>query len=449
MIVITYVAFGILGVLCISLQYAAIKSRKEPAVGNNPTFLQFQRGYFAAYFPAILADWLQGPYLYKLYNHYGFQEDQIAVLYVCGFASTVILGTWAPIAADRYGRQKLCIVFTLLYSLACLFKLSRNYGVLIMGRVFGGIATCLLSSAFEAWYISEHVEKHDFPKEWIGVTFSKATVWNGILAIIAGVVANMVAEWFNFGPVSPFMLAIPCLVVSGIVMTVNWSENSSKQQIKFKKSCSEGLTKIATEPRIFLIGIIQSLFESVMYIFVFIWTPVLDDPGNNHVSLGIIFSSFMVCIMIGSALYQLMTLKRVSALYMLAISIAIALFANIICVIATPAHHPMRNLLFVAFLVIEIAVGIYFPAMAHIRSRLVPEATRRSIINWFRVPLNLIACAVLMTLHNSSFHHGNRLIFGTCTGLLVVAMLCVAKFINMVKDDEELETNNGEGQEAA
>ena len=45
---------------------------------------------------------LTGPYLYKLYSHYGFEEAQIAVLYVCGFSSTVILGTWAPIAADRY-----------------------------------------------------------------------------------------------------------------------------------------------------------------------------------------------------------------------------------------------------------------------------------------------------------------------------------------------------------
>ena len=435
---VTYSAFCILGVICIGLQYAAIKSRNEPSVGNNPTFLQFQREYFAAYFPAILADWLQGPYLYKLYHHYGFEEDQIAVLYVCGFASTVLLGTWAPIAADRYGRQKLCMMFTVIYSLACLFKLSQNYGILILGRVLGGMATSLLFSAFEAWYITEHIEKHDFPKEWIGVTFSKATVWNGVLAIVAGFIANIVAEWFGFGPVSPFMLAIPCLVVSGVVVSSKWPENYSKQQVLFKKSCSEGLQKIATEPRIFLIGIIQSLFESVMYIFVFIWTPVLDDPKGGTVSLGIIFSSFMVCIMIGSSIYQLLTVYRVNVLYMLASSIGLALVSNIICVIATPGHDPQKVMLFTAFLVIEIAVGIYFPAITHIRSRLVPEATRRSILNWFRVPLNLIACAVLMMLHNDSFHHGNRLIFGTCTGLLVVACLCVIQFISMVKDDEEL-----------
>ena len=120
MMVITYVSFALLGLLCVALQAWVIKTRKEPSVGNNPTFLQFQRGYFAAYFFALLADWLQGPYLYRLYSHYGFQEDQIAVLYVCGFLSSVLLGTWAPIAADRFGRKKLCILFTIIL-LNCMF----------------------------------------------------------------------------------------------------------------------------------------------------------------------------------------------------------------------------------------------------------------------------------------------------------------------------------------
>ena len=81
MMVITYLSFVFLGLLAAGVQYAAIKSRREPVVGNNPHFIQFQRKYFIAYLPALLADWLQNPYLYKLYTHYGFEEAQIAVLY--------------------------------------------------------------------------------------------------------------------------------------------------------------------------------------------------------------------------------------------------------------------------------------------------------------------------------------------------------------------------------
>ena len=407
-------------------------------------FKTFQWGYFAAYFPALMADWLQGPYLYKLYSYYGFQEDQIAVLYVCGFASTVILGTWAPVAADRFGRRKLCLMFTVVYSLACLFKLSRNYGVLVMGRVLGGIATSLLFSAFEAWYVHEHIETHDFPKEWIAVTFNKATVWNGILAIIAGLTANFLAwAWVDLGPVSPFIAAIPFLVISGVVVSSRWEENYGQQKVKFRHSCMTGLQKIITEPRIFLIGIITSLFESSMYIFVFLWTPILDpaDP-----SLGIVFSCFMVCIMIGSAIFQLLHARRVPVLYLLAASIMFALLANIVCVIATRPDNMNRNLAFIGFLAIETSVGIYFPAMAMIRSRTIPEKYRTSIMNWFRVPLNLIACAVLMMLHNSSWRHGNILIFITCTCLLAIASMCVVKLISLSKEDDELRTTDEDEQ---
>ena len=446
MMLITYLSFCILGVICIVLQYWVRQTDKTPAIGNNPTFLQFQRIYFAAYLPAVVADWFQGPYLYKLYSHYGFQEDQIATLYVCGFASTVLLGTWAPVAAEKFGRQKLCIVFTVTYTIACFFKLSRSYGILILGRILGGIATSLLFSSFEAWYIHEHIESNDFPKEWIAVTFSKATFWNGVLAVLAGIIANVSAEWLDLGPVSPFMLAIPCLIVSGLVVATQWKENYGKQQVKFGKSCFNGLRNIVTDSRIFLIGIIQSLFESSMYIFIFIWTPVLD-PANA--SLGIVFSSFMVCTLIGSAIFQLLSARRVLVVNLLGGAVACAVFGYFLCIFATSPHNTNHRLAFVAFLLIEVAVGIYFPAMSNIRSRVIPEKVRLSVMNWFRVPLNLIACIILMTLHNNSFRHGSRLIFVMCTALTAIASLALLKFISIVKDDEELGLGQTQGEEEA
>jgi len=35
-------------------------------------------------------------------------------------------------------------------------------------------------------YVYEHSEKHGYPPEWIGITFSITTFWNGIIAILAG-----------------------------------------------------------------------------------------------------------------------------------------------------------------------------------------------------------------------------------------------------------------------
>ena len=64
-----------------------------------------------------------------------------------------------------------------------------------------GISTSMLFSTFESWYVYEHSEHYGFPSEWIGVTFSQTTFWNGLLAIFAGVLSNFVAETMGYGPV--------------------------------------------------------------------------------------------------------------------------------------------------------------------------------------------------------------------------------------------------------
>lgn len=44
------------------------------------------------------------------------------------------------------------------YTLSCMTKHWGVYGVLMMGRVLGGIATSLLFSAFESWLVAEHIK---------------------------------------------------------------------------------------------------------------------------------------------------------------------------------------------------------------------------------------------------------------------------------------------------
>ena len=120
----------------------------------------------------------------------------------------------------------------------------------------------------------------------------QAAVWNGALAVGAGVLANIVSEWLTFGPVAPFIVAIPCLVIAGIVVATQWEENYAKTPVKFAPACASGLRAIATSPRIFLLGILQSCFESAMYIFIFLWTPVLAPA---HPSFGMVYLIFVVC----------------------------------------------------------------------------------------------------------------------------------------------------------
>ena len=46
-------------------------------------------------------DWLQGPFVYALYQHYNFDRAAIGQLFIAGFGSSMIIGTLVGSLADR------------------------------------------------------------------------------------------------------------------------------------------------------------------------------------------------------------------------------------------------------------------------------------------------------------------------------------------------------------
>lgn len=166
--------------------------------------------------PTAAGDWLQGPYIYALYQHYGYGRGDIAILFAAGYASSLLLGTIAGAMADRRcvaltktsnltptplqpcsrkllcsqsaagppmqlslaqtqalrvpaggdskccprcrGRKKGVLAYAMFYGAACLVKHSSSFPALLAGRVLCGIATSLLVTAFEAWLVAEHIK---------------------------------------------------------------------------------------------------------------------------------------------------------------------------------------------------------------------------------------------------------------------------------------------------
>jgi hypothetical protein len=51
--------------------------------------------------PKTAGDWLQGPYVYALYPHNGFDRGDIGRLFIAGFASSMVFGTIVGSLADR------------------------------------------------------------------------------------------------------------------------------------------------------------------------------------------------------------------------------------------------------------------------------------------------------------------------------------------------------------
>jgi len=141
-------------------------------------------------------------------------------------------------------------MFCIMYTFCCMTKFSSNFYVLMVGRIFGGISTSMLFSTFESWYVYEHTEHYGFPSEWIGVTFSRTTFWNGLLAIFAGVLSNFTAETLGYGPVAPFALATVPLIACGIIVTQTWPENYGNRKLQFRASCGQGLREIVYDKKV-------------------------------------------------------------------------------------------------------------------------------------------------------------------------------------------------------
>eukprot|EP00095_Tigriopus_kingsejongensis_P009499 snap_masked-scaffold1595_size34508-processed-gene-0.3 protein:Tk09499 transcript:snap_masked-scaffold1595_size34508-processed-gene-0.3-mRNA-1 annotation:"hypothetical protein DAPPUDRAFT_321809" len=392
-------------------------------------FHTFQRNFCVVFILALFGDGLQGPYIYKLYEHYGFQEFQIAQLYVVGFASSVIFGTLTGPMADSMGRKKMCQFFCLSYILCCLTKFSHNFWVLWWGRICGGVSTSILYSTFEAWYVYEHMTHHAFPGDWVGQTFSITTFWNGLLAITAGVIANSTAVAMGFGPVAPFAVAIIPFLICGVIMTQTWPENYGQRSENVLKLSRAGLKIVWENAHILTLGGIQTMVESIMYIFVYLWTPVLDATGEEP-PLGIIFSCFMVALMIGSNLYTLLSSSGWRADEILQLCLVILMACMGVCsVVGGPqSSNADLILLFVTFLCLEVAIGLYFPAMSQCRAQVIPESHRANVMNLFRVPLNTITCVTLLLIHVDAIALDKRFVFQACLGLGTLGLVLARRF---------------------
>ena len=283
-------------------------------------FAAFQRNYLMVFLLAMFSDWLQGPYVYELYVSYGFDRGAISELFVCGFGSSMIVGTFVGGLADKLGRKNMCILYSICYVVACMTKLVPEYWTLMLGRFLSGVSTSLLFSVFESWMVCEH-HKQGFDSALLGDTFAYATFGNGLVAVGAGLVANSAAD--SYGYVAPFVVAIFPLTAVALLVMFSWNENYGNQQLNMLSSLQKGFELITSDSRIAALGMAQSCYEGAMYTFVFMWTPALktmeesaaEEAGttleeSTAMYLGLIFAVFMVCVMVGSSVFKILAAKR-------------------------------------------------------------------------------------------------------------------------------------------
>jgi len=393
-----------------------------------------RRVFLTANLLALLADWLQGPYIHRLYTFHGHSEDNIALLFLAGYVSSCIFGSFSGPLADKFGRKLMAQVFCVVYGFCCVTKLSGSLWVLLLGRIAGGISTSCLHSVFESWYVAEH-KIHYFNQDEIANTLSLLSLWNSNLAIGSGLFADFLVRDLAMPPTAPFMAATPPLVLSILVIGIFWRENYGDKNKNLFEMYKQGLKTIRNDRVVRQIGAIQALVESSMFIFVYLWTPTLSS-GSQSTPLGRIFSCFMISIMVGSFIFRRLV-SSMSEEKILVVACLTFLTSNLAATLIV--NQGLPEACFFCFLGIEISLGIYFPAIGTLRSQFIPENIRSTVINLYRVPLNILTVAAL-SLVKSGLIEDRQPIFLLMTFLLTTALLLADNLRKLRRKQSTMDT---------
>jgi len=183
--------------------------------------------------------------------------------------------------------------------------------MLLLGRMLQGISISLLNTVFEAWMVQEHYKQAGTP-EGLAKTFAGVTWDNGIVAIVAGYLARFVAQKYGF--VAPFMTSAVVLLFVFLLVYSSWHENYGDVDLRLQHLFTTAIVDMRRDLKLPLLGLVQSFFEGAVYIFIFMWTPALQDDKleGEPLPFSMIFTAFMACSMIGSSLF-LFSLRRASA----------------------------------------------------------------------------------------------------------------------------------------
>ena len=198
-------------------------------------------------------------------SSYGMTTKEIQELFVAGFGSSLVFGTIVGSLADQFGRRFNCIIYGLIYALGCVTKHFPSYYVLMAGRLLAGLATSILYSAFESWAVCEH-HSRGFSDDLLSNLFAHATLGNSVVAILAGIVAQISADMYGF--VAPFDVSIVVLLAMVVTTVMTWNENYGDTTSKTNTNVKLAFSHIVHNRKVFCLGAIQGLFEGAMYTWV-------------------------------------------------------------------------------------------------------------------------------------------------------------------------------------
>eukprot|EP00531_Pseudo-nitzschia_arenysensis_P018348 CAMPEP_0116118030 /NCGR_PEP_ID=MMETSP0329-20121206/1887_1 /TAXON_ID=697910 /ORGANISM="Pseudo-nitzschia arenysensis, Strain B593" /LENGTH=565 /DNA_ID=CAMNT_0003611631 /DNA_START=66 /DNA_END=1760 /DNA_ORIENTATION=- len=457
-----------------------IGSKSKSAMNTkSPQVALLQKRYLPVFYLFRMSFWMSGPYFYQAYlsktlRHLDGTTSQatsefVARVSLVGYLAIVLLGPMVGRAIDRYSRRTATICTGAMYALGSLSVFSDLTIILYLGRAMASIASSRLTSSPEAWLIQEYLQikkqeraaKKETKDDGLSETFGLAYGGDAIVAILAGQTASLAAAEVGH-PTGPFLVS-PLVVAVALMLTAYfWIEhkaspeatktdcnacedktNDKKEEVQ-NGGCSmrAGVIEIFSDPKILLVGLVQSLFEGSMYIFVLVWPPALSSIirssfGESAATpFGTIFSCFMACCLLGSVLFGQFQKKAVNVKHIMAGILLVSTGSFLWSVSAIQAESLFGTI--ASFFAFEACVGMYFPSIGIIRSELLPESHRCAIMTLFAVPLNVLVVGVI-SFQPVIGDVGSLKVAGFAMGVAAMCMVLLERTIRREEEEEEEE----------
>jgi MFS family permease len=447
---------------------------------NSLEVMLLQKRYLPVFYLFRMSFWMSGPYFYQAYlsktlRHMDGTTSPATVEFVSkvslvGYLAIVLLGPMVGRWIDRYGRKTATVCTGAMYALGSLTIFSNLPIVLYAGRAVASIASSRLTSTPEAWLIQEYLRiqtkrkrnrkqngesnNNDNDNGGLSEIFGLAYGGDAIVAILAGQTASLAASEADH-PTGPFLVS-PLFVTGALLLTLFfWVENKGSEckqcnqttpneEPKFppalESTSMRTVTKVIfSDPKILLAGLVQSLFEGSMYIFVLAWPPILSDGIRSAygptatIPFGTIFSCFMACGLLGSVGFGILQTKSVDVKRIMTgiLWVSTLVFSWSVRAIQT------NNLfgIVAAFFTFEACVGMYFPSIGTIRSELLPEKHRCAITTLFAVPLNILVVGVI-SFQPMLGNVGSLTIAAFAMGVAAMCMVVLERKVQKEEDKE-------------
>jgi MFS family permease len=255
------------------------------------------------------ATWVKAPYLFALYNRvHGFTRSQIGILYAIDNVTSLFLGPIIGSLCDTYGRKKFCVLYCFLIMAHISLRITGSQYLAYFAQILTGICSVLIDTAFESWvnYQSNSLfddtengkkEKNSFLRE----LFTKQVNIDCLTSIALTGVATYL--YIKYGIFYPFYCCILFALIAAFLIMFLWEENviiPGETKRNFIKGIGESWEHIRKKGSLLCLGSIESLFKIALVLFLFIWTPLLEETVGARIHPGAIFACFMLARLMGS-----------------------------------------------------------------------------------------------------------------------------------------------------